>query len=118
MLRRQLGGSRRATTSGGDDLAVDGDDLLDDTEEATEEGAESAEAATQVRQLMEGLLAWVAMDKPEDKELQSLVKSARITMDTRTVSAAFQYPVERLLKKMADGLKPGTGEERPTAKTK
>ncbi len=80
--------------------------------------AESAEAATQVRQLMEGLLAWVAMDKPEDKELQLLVKSARITVGARKVSAAFQYPVERLLKKMADGLKTSTGEEHATAKTK
>jgi hypothetical protein len=64
--------------------------------------AEDAESATRVQQLITGLLAWATLDKSEDKDAQLLLKSAKVGAAERTVTVALEYPVARVLKKMAD----------------
>ena len=55
-----------------------------------------AEAALRTKQMVEGLLAWAALEKNEE-DAQLLVKSAKVTATGPTVSASFEYPVERAI---------------------
>lgn len=77
--------------------------------------ADSAESAARVKKLIEGLVAWAEMEKAEDPELQLLAKSAQVSVAARTVNLGLAYPVERVMKKMADDLKK-TPPAKPGAK--
>ena len=77
--------------------------------------AESAESATRLRKLIEGLIAWAEMEKVDDPELQLLAKSVRVSAAAGTVTLDLAYPVARVLKKIADDLKK-TPPAKPGAK--
>jgi hypothetical protein len=77
--------------------------------------AESEQAATQMKQLAEGLIAWAAMTKPDDQELQTLLKTVSISTAARTVTAKLEYPVERVRQKLEEETKsPVPAKQTPT----
>lgn len=67
--------------------------------------AENTEAATRVKKLIEGLLAWAELERAEKQELQLISKSAQVGMAARTVTVGLAYPVERMIRKMAEHAK-------------
>jgi len=64
---------------------------------------QNAEVASRMKQMVEGLLAWAALEKTDDEEVQLLVKSAKVVATGPTVSASFEYPVERAIKMVRRG---------------
>jgi hypothetical protein len=65
--------------------------------------AESAGTAQRVKKMVEGLIALAAEEKSDDKNIQLLADSAKVTAENKTVSAAFEFPVERFLEAMKQG---------------
>ena len=69
---------------------------------------EDAKAAAQVKQLIDGLLAWASLEQTEDKDRQILLKSAKVTAVERMITAAFEYPVARVIEKMEQDARQNT----------
>lgn len=59
--------------------------------------AESAEIATRMKAVVDGVLAWASMEKSDDANVQLLVESARVTAEGKALSLTVEYPVERAL---------------------
>lgn len=57
----------------------------------------SAEVATQIKTVTEGLLVLAKTERPDDKNLQALVKSAQISATDRTVTGTFEFSTKRAI---------------------
>lgn len=58
--------------------------------------ARSTESATQLQQSVQGLMALVALSKPDDERVQELVRSARVHSNESVVTVGLHYPSERI----------------------
>ena len=65
--------------------------------------AGSAEVASQIKTVVEGLLVLARTERPEDKNLQTLVNSARISAADQTVTATFEFSTKRAIALMKRG---------------
>jgi hypothetical protein len=68
----------------------------------------STELAMQMRLVVEGLIAWGAIEKGDDQNLQLLVKSAKVTASDQVVSASFELPSAKVLEVAKQGREPKT----------
>jgi hypothetical protein len=59
-------------------------------------GANSEETATQLQQVAQGLVALAGLSQPDNKELQQLAQSAKVSASDQMVTVAVQYPAEKL----------------------
>ncbi len=63
----------------------------------------SAEVATQIRTVAEGLLVLASTERAEDKNLQALTRSAKISATDQTVTATFEVSNKRAIALMKRG---------------
>ena len=63
----------------------------------------SAEVATQIKTVAEGLLVLAKTERPDDKNLQALVNSAKISATDQTVTGTFEFSTKRAIALMKRG---------------
>jgi hypothetical protein len=64
--------------------------------------AKSAETATQIQQVLQGLVALAALNEVQNQDLQILAQSLKVSTKGKLVSAELRYPVAKALEKIAE----------------
>jgi len=64
--------------------------------------AKNAEVCQQIQQVLQGIVAVVALGQVENKDLQQLVQSIQVTTNNLTVNVDLKYPVAKVLDKIQE----------------
>jgi hypothetical protein len=59
--------------------------------------AKDSEVVTQIRQVVEGIIALGSLSHSENKELQDLIQSIKVTATEKVLSVNAAYPVDSLI---------------------
>jgi len=62
--------------------------------------AKTLQVATQMQQIVQGIVALVTMSQTENKELLQLVQSAKVSSDDRAVTVNLEYPVDQAIERL------------------
>jgi len=63
----------------------------------------SAEVASQIKTVVDGLLVLARTERPDDKNLQALINSAKISVADQTVTGTFEFSTKRAIALMKRG---------------
>jgi hypothetical protein len=73
--------------------------------------AKTEEVTQQIQQVVQGLIALVALGQVENPDLQQLVQSAKVSTHEKLVTVDLRYPVDKAIAKIAEGER-RSGEDR------
>ena len=62
--------------------------------------AKSAEVVTQMQQTIQGFIALASLSQPDNKDLQQLAQSVKVSAEGRVISFNVEIPVERAIQQI------------------